>query len=258
MNGENGEGWKVPITSSAKPRDKQKGTLRMATWNCFGVSAERMEYLLGSEDGQKTGLFPSKGGGAWLLALQECRLKGIERLENSMPEKRMALSSPATRPDQASGVALIFSPLLAKAVRDKDKVGSHIVWAQIETDVSAADIIVVNVYMPHFGRQSPSADDVYGDLTRLFRSFDKDPRKRRAIKVLMGDFNGRIAQAYDFTGKKRPGAKSEEERENRATEVTGCWSVHRTDSQICTVRSLPIQRRCGSRGQHAEQTKQEK
>ena len=25
MNGENVEGWKVPITSSAKPRDKQKG-----------------------------------------------------------------------------------------------------------------------------------------------------------------------------------------------------------------------------------------
>ena len=156
---------KVPLTSSAKKRDSKFGSMRFGTWNCFGTSGERLEYLMGSEDGRKAGLYPSgKDGGHWVLALQECRIGGIERLEKHMPSGRVSLSEPATDTDKASGVALVLSPALSWAVRDKDKVGSHIAWVQLETEVDGVDIIAVNVYIPHHRRQSPSADDVYGKL----------------------------------------------------------------------------------------------
>ena len=79
--------------------------------------------------------------------------------------------------------------------------------------------IIHKATVPHAGRVTPSADDVYSDLAKLFRSFDKESRKRRAVKILMGDCNGRLARAYNFTGKRRPSARSEAERESRAAEV---------------------------------------
>eukprot|EP01050_Picozoa_sp_SAG11_P026242 SAG11_NODE_6213_length_1363_cov_1.712816_1_plen_184_part_01 len=178
--------------------------MRIAAWNCFGVFAERLEYLLDSEDGTKKGLFPATGGGEWILGLTECRIGGIERLADHMPAHRVSLSEPAHVADRAAGAALIFSPRLSRAVVDRGSKGSRIAWGQVETDVKGTDVIVIVVYVPHFGRQNPSATDVYGDLRRLYQEFDKDPRQRRAAKILMGDFNGRLARAYNFTGKQRP------------------------------------------------------
>jgi hypothetical protein len=50
----------------------------------------------------------------------------------------------------------------------------------------------------------------------------------RSIKVVVGDLNGRLARAYDFTGKKRV----LKEHDNVETEVSGCWSVHRNDNEM--------------------------
>ena len=60
-----------------------------------------------------------------------------------MPSGRVSLSEPATDTDKASGVALVLSPALSQAVRDKDKVGSHIAWVQLETEVDGVDIIEI-------------------------------------------------------------------------------------------------------------------
>ena len=64
--------WKLPLTASKQKAAKKQGTMRIATWNSFGLSGERMEYLCGSEDGSKAGLFPARGE-HWILCLQECR-----------------------------------------------------------------------------------------------------------------------------------------------------------------------------------------
>eukprot|EP01050_Picozoa_sp_SAG11_P002365 SAG11_NODE_118_length_15921_cov_30.283448_4_plen_272_part_00 len=74
--------YKVPLTSSANKSNKKKKSLRVGIWKCFGLSGERMEFLCGSEDGTKPGMFPMKEGGDWILGLTEChgweqRLKGL-------------------------------------------------------------------------------------------------------------------------------------------------------------------------------------
>ena len=96
---------------------------------------------------------------------------------------------------------------------------------ELET-ATGIPLVIVITYIPHFGRSTPSADDVYEDLTELMGP--SGPLPRRAIKVVMGDFNGRLTRAYDFTGKKRV-VRADEDVE---TEVTGCWSVHKTNNEM--------------------------
>ena len=71
---------------------------------------------------------------------------------------------------------------------------------ELET-ATGIPLVIVITYIPHFGRSTPSADDVYEELTELMGP--SGPLPRRAIKVVMGDFNGRLARAYDFTSKTR-------------------------------------------------------
>ena len=121
-----------------------------------------------------------------------------------------------------------MSPCVADAQVDSGRPSSRIAWVQLATGIKGVDVIVVAPYIPHFGRINPALDDTYQELEELFTEFDRDPRKRRAIKVVLGDFNGRLARAYNFTGRRR-GEVSEDQK---AVEVTGCWSVHHSDNEM--------------------------
>eukprot|EP01051_Picozoa_sp_SAG22_P024732 SAG22_NODE_6991_length_787_cov_1.341570_1_plen_121_part_00 len=70
--GPDDQGKVLPLTGSGSGKKKKQGTLKLASWNCFGLSADRAEFLFGSEaDRGEGGLFPSKGGGEWIVALQD-------------------------------------------------------------------------------------------------------------------------------------------------------------------------------------------
>ena len=57
----------------------------------------------------------------------------------------------------------------------------------------------------------------------------------------MGDMNGRLARAYDFTGKKRAVKDVDQ------SEVTGCWSVHHSDNEMGgKLRQLLLERKLRS------------
>eukprot|EP01050_Picozoa_sp_SAG11_P024160 SAG11_NODE_5067_length_1674_cov_1.828571_1_plen_98_part_10 len=70
-NGADG-GYCVPLTSSADKPYKKKKSLRISVWNSFGLSGECMEFLCGSEDEKKAGMFQMRNGGDWILGLTEC------------------------------------------------------------------------------------------------------------------------------------------------------------------------------------------
>jgi endonuclease/exonuclease/phosphatase family metal-dependent hydrolase len=95
---------------------------------------------------------------------------------------------------------IVLSPGLVGTVRDSGHVGSRIVWVELETATGRSLVIIVT-HIPHFGRSTPSADDVYEELTELMGP--SGPLPQNAVKVVMGDFNGRLARAYDYTGRKR-------------------------------------------------------
>eukprot|EP01052_Picozoa_sp_SAG31_P012187 SAG31_NODE_706_length_12688_cov_41.991342_8_plen_431_part_00 len=84
---------KLPITNAKRrKRQKQGNVLQVATWNCFGLSLERIDYLFGSEGQPETGVFPLKGGD-WLVGLTECR-GGEQRLEEFFSNRRLVVSDP--------------------------------------------------------------------------------------------------------------------------------------------------------------------
>ena len=230
----------LPLTNAKQKSAAAKG-LRIATWNCFGLSLERMDYLFGSEGQPESGVFPAKGAD-WVVGLTECR-GGEQRLGEFFATTRLVVSAAPPEWDKASGVALVLSPRTGRAVLDSGHRGSRIVWVQLETAVHGRDVIIVNVYVPHYGRPKPTADETFAELGALFDEFDSDPRKRRAVKIFMGDMNARLARSHDFTGGSRH--KSDEHK----LDVTGAWSVHHTDNDMgVKLRSFLMERELFSAG----------
>ena len=184
-----------------------------------------MDYLFGSQDRTNEGIFSATSKKNWLCCLVECR-RGEQKIAELWNSKRLIVGGEAPDNDPAAGTAIVLSPGLVNAVQDQGcyppGVGCRIVWVQLATRIGIP-LIVIAVYIPHHGRTNPCADDVYGELRELMAILPE-----RSIKVVVGDLNGRLARAYDFTGKKRVLKAND----NVETEVSGCWSVHRSDNEM--------------------------
>eukprot|EP01052_Picozoa_sp_SAG31_P027016 SAG31_NODE_2493_length_5611_cov_8.195755_4_plen_154_part_00 len=121
--------------------------------------------------------------------------------------------------DPASGVAIILSPRLRRALRDSGCHGSHIVWAKFVAD--PVGVYVVVGYVPHIGRsQRPFAANFWWDLRAFWNTLPT-----RAAKILMLDANGRMARAG--VGGVGDGAGGV------ASGVTGRWSLYKeSDNEL--------------------------
>ena len=216
----------LPLGSGSKKKHKgEGGELTVGMWNCWGLSKERMDYLFGSADGREAGLYPAVGKGEWIVGLIE--LHGDEQtIMAAWDSNRFMASAPPPENDPAAGAAIVMSPGLAR-IREAggcypEGTGSRIIWAQFPTK-AGIPLIVIFPYIPHFGRANPSADDTYAELAELMKTLPE-----WSVKVIMGDFNGRLARAYDYTGHKRVIEKDVDVE----SEVTGCWSVHGSDNAM--------------------------
>jgi hypothetical protein len=221
-----GQMMSLPLGSGSKKKHKgEGGELTVGMWNCWGLSKERMDYLFGSADGREAGLYPAVGKGEWIVGLIE--LHGDEQtIMAAWDSNRFMASAPPPENDPAAGAAIVMSPGLAR-IREAggcypEGTGSRIIWAQFPTK-AGIPLIVIFPYIPHFGRANPSADDTYADLAELMKTLPE-----WSVKVIMGDFNGRLARAYDYTGHKRVIEKDVDVE----SEVTGCWSVHGSDNAM--------------------------
>eukprot|EP01052_Picozoa_sp_SAG31_P000305 SAG31_NODE_9_length_42330_cov_441.979162_20_plen_490_part_00 len=175
---------KLRLTSSSQRQQMKEDTVSLAFWNCNRLSVELMDYLVGSQDGAVKGL------GYDLLGLAE--LHGDEQLIKDLwGSDRMIVGDPPPEDgsDPASGVAIILSPRLRRALRDSGCHGSRIVWAKFAAD--PVSVYVVVGYVPHIGRsQRPFAADFWRDLRAFWNTLPA-----RAAKILMLDANGRMARA---------------------------------------------------------------
>jgi ribonuclease HI/exonuclease III len=206
---------------AAKRRAALKAeTLSFASWNCNGLSAERLDYLVGSQDGEFPGLLkgPKNLSGYDLIGVNECHEREQE-LAEAWGSDRMFVGGPCVKGDGYSGVCFLTSRRLADAVSQQGQgegmFSSHIKWIRIDTDVGP--IYAVNVYVPHAGRSAPDAEGVLEELKRVVRRFPSS-----AAVILMGDFNGRMGRSDDFTGK--PGGRA-------SGGVTGQWCVHDSENE---------------------------
>ena len=214
-----------------KHRAKLKlATLKLGAWNCWGLSAERLDYIVGSQDGKHPGL------GYDAVAVSEGH-GGEQKLADAWGDSgRIFTGGPTVKGDEVSGVSWLLSARMAKAVTQSGrakpgKCESHIVWIRCETDV--APLYLVNPYIPHAGRTNPSCDDVLEELDSILQTFPTS-----AIVVVCGDLNARLGRSYDWG---KPGV------EKVTGGITGPWSVHDSDNEqgakirrLCEERSLVV------------------
>ena len=135
---------------SANGRNVSMGAkLKLATWNCGGLSYTQRELCaqLGYD----------------ILALTETHDSGQLR-----PSKRFLTGDIAPAEDKYAGVAMLLSDRAAGCVMYTGCRGPRIVFARIRA--SPCNLFVVCVYVPHSGRQCPSAADTLYELEDLLNS----------------------------------------------------------------------------------------
>eukprot|EP01052_Picozoa_sp_SAG31_P002707 SAG31_NODE_97_length_25714_cov_19.477142_11_plen_742_part_00 len=204
---------KVPLSSAKRGRRGKKGkdsTLKVGFWNSCGLSVGLLDTLIGSQDGAVQGM------GFDILGLAE--LHGDEqRIQDAWGSPRL-IAGEAPRPrnretgdrgDPASGVALLLSSRMAKAVRRSGCVGSRVVYAVFEADPVPLSVVVA--YIPHHGRVKPAADDTWAEVEKVWGQLPA-----QSAKILLTDANGRLARTEEPAG------------------VSGRWSLYSEDNELGT------------------------
>ena len=98
-----------------------------------------------------------------VLCLSETHCDDNDGLWNKVESSRLILCEKRPAGDPASGVAIILSVRASKIVKDKGHIGSRICWVKLGTSYGRY-VWIVNGYIPHFYRQSPSGQDTYAEL----------------------------------------------------------------------------------------------
>ena len=127
------------ITSTSQRYLRLGVKLKIATWNCGGLSYTLRDLC--AELGYD------------ILVLTETHDKGTLR-----SSRNFITAEPAPDSDRFSGVAILFSDQAAKCVIHSGSIGSRIVYAKIRS--APCDLFVIGVYIPHKARKaSPFAAD---------------------------------------------------------------------------------------------------
>ena len=84
--------------------------------------------------------------------------------------------------DPAAGVAIMLSAHMTDLVMARGCIGTRIAWLRLEGPVCNMFFIVT--YIPHKGRQSPSAEDTIAQVSTLMGTVHSSD-----CIVLCGDFN---------------------------------------------------------------------
>ena len=184
---------------------QRSSTLKLATWNCGGLSFTQRELC--AELGYD------------VLGLTETHAKG------SLPHRKHCLTGDAAPTgDPYSGVTMLLSDRVADSVMYNGCLGSRIVYARIRA--SPCNLFVVCVYVPHAGRQNPSSTDTLGDLEALLTSVPMHD-----CTIVLGDFNAKLARS---TGR-QTGRWCIHNRANQAGEMLGSLMERR---RLCAVSTL--------------------
>ena len=85
---------------------KTANELTFGQWNCYALSAERLDYIVGTQDGKQ------KGRGLDIVVLSECRGKEQD-LAKVWNTNRFFVGEAPVEGDPASGVAIVLSARVA-------------------------------------------------------------------------------------------------------------------------------------------------
>ena len=135
-----------------------------------------------------------------ILALTETHDTGRVR-----PSKTFVTGDIAPIDDPYAGVAILVSHRTVRIVLYCGCCGACIVFVRVKA--SPCNLLIVSVYIPHSGRQAPSASDTLAELEALLSKVH-----RHDCIVLLADFNAKLARR---TGK-----------------MTDMWCIHRRENPV--------------------------
>ena len=121
----------------------------MATWNCWGLTHERLQYVLEDVNRDVVVLTELRGG------------------HTGIDSSRVIVSERAVKGDATAGVLIALSAQASNRVLAKGAEGSRVVWCRLAG--LHCNQFVVGVYMPHKAKLSPTQDEVWGDVRNAVR-----------------------------------------------------------------------------------------
>ena len=110
------------------------------------------------------------------------------------PSKTFVTGDIAPKDDPYAGVAILMSQRIASSVLYSGCYGTRIVFVRVKA--SPCNLFVVSAYVPHSGRQAPSASDTLAELEALLSKVH-----RHDCVVLLGNFNAKLARTDRMTGR---------------------------------------------------------
>ena len=158
-----------------KAWNKNYNFVKMACWNPWGLSNERLNYcramrydILGLPELHNAHNSKKWRGKHWITS---------EDAEVDEDGKNL---------DPAPGVGIMLSQRFTKKILAKGAVGSRIVWVRIDGPV--CPLFVICAYVPHkFKKTAPLTHDVISQIDDLLSNCKK--LKPTDCVVLLGDFN---------------------------------------------------------------------
>ena len=155
--------------------NKRFNQLKMACWNPWGLSNERMNYC-------KEMQFDILG----LTELHNGQNKSIWRSKRWITCEDSEVDAQGKSSDPAAGVGILLSKNFASKILSKGSVGSRIVWVRLDGPV--CPLFVVCTYIPHkYKKTSPTAEDTITQLENLLTNCEHI--KPMDCTIIMGDLN---------------------------------------------------------------------
>ena len=145
--------------------------LRMATWNCGGLTFTTKQLCTDLEYD--------------ILGITETHDKGALAATSNFITAELAPEN-----DSFAGVALLLSQRVTKSVMNSGCIGSRIVFARIRAAI--CNIFAICVYIPHSNHTNPSRADTLADLNKLLLNISPAD-----CIMILGDFNSILPRSHD-------------------------------------------------------------
>ena len=158
--------WENMIYGSTSIRLSDACSLKIATWNCQGLSKIKKDI--------------AKKLDKDILCLTETH-KWRDR------ENDTIYSDCPSEPDSWSGVALLINKRISRYVIDSGCVGSRITFCRLQGNIT--NYLVIGIYIPHQKKENPCQSDIYNELEAVLLRAG-----RHDCIIIMGDFNSRLSR----------------------------------------------------------------
>ena len=206
-----------------KAWNKDYGFVKMACWNPWGLSNERLNYCRSLN-------FDVLG----LPELHNVQNKKLWQSKTWITSEDSRVDEQGKNTDPAAGVAILLSQRFSKKILAQGAVESRIVWVRLDGPV--CPLFVVCAYVPHkYKTTTPNAEDVLQQISHLLQNC-RDLKPNDCI-ILLGDFNCELQRnVQGCTGRWFMNKRKDDGHSDKVIELLRAHDLFAVDSLFCPKR----------------------